>query len=143
MYRANRFFDKHCSSISVNSLRLLVDIIDEVFEDLDKSLFDQLRSQVHRLLNQGELAIAKDLRDRIVNYCIKLQVNPMPIYQPEKSESDLFEFKSTDLAQQMCVLDTDYFVKIELPELPELVNNNFVPLDDETFRIFSVTLQVN
>lgn len=117
LYRANRFQDKGSSEISRNSLRLLVDVINEVFEELDKSLFDQLRSQVHRLLNQGELAIAKNLRDRIVNYCIKIQVNPIPIYQPVKTESDLFEFKSTDLAQQMCVLDTDYFLKIELPEV--------------------------
>lgn len=118
LYRANRFQEKHCTTdISRNSLRLLIDVINEVFEELDKSLFAQLRSQVHRLLNQGDLVIAKDLRDRIVNYCIKIEVNPLPIYQPEKCESDLFEFKSTDVAQQMCVLDADYFVKIELPEI--------------------------
>jgi len=118
LYRANRFQDKlSTTNISRNSLRLLVNVINEMFEELDKSLFAQLRSQVHRLLNQGELAIAKDLRDGIVDYCLKIEVNPMPTYVPEKSESDLFEFKSTDIAQQMCVLDTDYFVKIELPEV--------------------------
>jgi hypothetical protein len=119
LYRANRFHDKSSTtSISRNNcLRLLVNVINEMFEELDKSLFAQLRSQVHRLLNQGELSIAKDLRDGIVDYCLKIEVNPMPTYVPEKSESDLFEFKSTDIAQQMCVLDTDYFVKIELPEV--------------------------
>lgn len=117
LYRANRFRDKGSLHISHSVLRILVKVMDEMFEELDKSLFDQLRSQVHRLLNLGELKLAKSLRDKIVNYCIKLQVNRMPIYQPVSSEKELFDFKSNDLAQQMSVLDADYFIKIELPEI--------------------------
>ena len=120
LYRANRFRDKGNSNnikISRSVLSLLVKVMDEMFEELDKSLFDQLRSQVHRLLNIGELQLGKSLRDKIVNYCIKLQVNHIPIYQPTQSNDHLFDFKSLNLAQQMCVLDTDYFIRIELPEV--------------------------
>ena len=117
LYRANRFRDKGSIHVSKSVLRVLVKVMEEMFEELDKSLFDQLRSEVHRLLNLGELRLAKDLRDKIVNYCIKLQVNHMPIYSPTKGSSELFDFKSIDLAQQMSVLDTDYFIKIELPEV--------------------------
>ena len=59
----------------MNVLKLLVQVFDEMFEELDKSLFDQLRSQVHRLLNTGELQLGKNLRDKLVGYCIKLQQN--------------------------------------------------------------------
>ncbi|XP_002156706.1 rap guanine nucleotide exchange factor 1 [Hydra vulgaris] len=117
LYRANRFQDKGNEETSKSVLRLLVKVMEEMYEELDKSLFDQLRSVVHRLLNLGQLKLAKDLRDKIVNYCIKLQVNHMPIYIPRKSDSELFDFKSFLLAQQMCVLDADYFIKIELPEV--------------------------
>jgi len=118
-------------------LRLLVNVINEMFEELDKSLFAQLRSQVHRLLNQGDLSIGKDLRDGIVDYCLKIEVNPMPTYVPVKSESDLFEFKSTDIAQQMCVLDTDYFVKIELPEVLRWAKEQSEPLCPNLSRFIS------
>ena len=117
LYRANRFRDKGGLHVSQSVLQLLIKVMDEMFEDLDKSLFDQLRSEVHRLLNLGELRLAKNLRDKIVNYCIKLQVNRVPIYMPTKRDSELFDFKSTELAQQMSVLDADYFIKIELPEV--------------------------
>ena len=119
LYRANRFQTKAKgnSSISMAVLKLLVQVFDEMFEELDKSLFDQLRSQVHRLLNTGELQLGKSLRDKIVSYCIKLQVNHLPTYQPVKSDAEIFEFKSHEISQQMCLLDADYFVKIELPEV--------------------------
>ena len=119
LYRANRFQDKGGPNEETSKavLRLLVKVMEEMYEELDKSLFDQLRSVVHRLLNFGQLKLAKDLRDKIVNYCIKLQVNHMPIYTPRKSDCELFDFKSVVLAQQMCVLDADYFIKIELPEV--------------------------
>ena len=119
LYRANRFQTKgKCnSSISMNVLKLLVQVFDEMFEELDKSLFDQLRSQVHRLLNTGELQLGKNLRDKLVGYCIKLQQNHLPSYQPVESNAEIFEFKSFELSQQMCLLDADYFRKIELPEV--------------------------
>lgn len=118
LYRANRFQDKSDkSTIATSVLMLLVQVMHEMFEELDKSLFDQLRSQVHRLLNIGELALGKSLRDKIVNYCIKIQSNHLPTYQPANSSAELFDFKSFEIAQQMCLLDGDYFKKIELPEV--------------------------
>lgn len=118
LYRANRFQDKSkSSSVSGRVLMLLVQVMDEMFEELDKSLFDQLRSQVHRLLNMGELVLGKSLRDKIVSYCIKLQHNHLPTYEPVQSTAELFDFKSFEIAQQMCLLDCDNFIKIELPEV--------------------------
>lgn len=119
LYRANRFQDKSKkdSPVATTVLMLLVKVMEEMFEELDKSLFDQLRSQVHRLLNIGELALGKSLRDKIVNYCIKLQSNHLPTYQPVHSSAELFDFKSFEIAQQMCLLDGDNFIKIELPEV--------------------------
>lgn len=119
LYRANRFQTKakNSSYISTSVLQLLVQVFEEMFEELDKSLFDQLRSQVHRLLNSGELKLGKSLRDKLVSYCIKLQVNHLPTYEPEKSNDEIFDFKSFEIAQQMCLLDASYFIKIELPEI--------------------------
>lgn len=117
LYRANRFYSKGNIGISKSVLTLLIKVMEEMFEEFDKSLFDQLRSQVYRLLNLGELKLGKSLRDKIVHYCIKLQNNHMPMYQPTKNNCDIFDFKSMELAQQMCVLDADYFIQIELPEV--------------------------
>ena len=121
LYRSNRFRDKPDSlHISQGALSLLIMIVDGMYEELDKSLFDQLRAEVHRLLNLGELKLSKQLRDKIVNYCLKLQSNLLPkphLDLPKQNSVTIFEFRTLDLAQQMTLLDADYFVKIGLPEI--------------------------
>lgn len=120
LYRANRFRDKKNANASNCALSLLIRVIDEMYEELDKSLFDQLRAEVHRLLNLGELEVAKLLRDKLVNYCLKLQekLQPKnPLVQELGSKYSLLEFSSVELAQQMTLLDSELFLKIGLAEI--------------------------
>ncbi|XP_065053256.1 guanine nucleotide-releasing factor 2-like [Rhopilema esculentum] len=120
LYRANRFRDKGESYASHGALSLLIRIIDEMYEELDKSLFDQLRAEVHRLLNRGELEVAKLLRDKIVNYCLKLQekLQTKSIITLEVgSKYSLLDFPSLELAQQMTLVDSELFMKIGLAEI--------------------------
>jgi len=75
---------------------------------------------VHRLLNLGELEVAKLLRDKLVNYCLKLQekLQPKnPLVQELGSKYSLLEFSSVELAQQMTLLDSELFLKIGLAEI--------------------------
>ena len=120
LYRANRFRDKGHAAASSGALSLLIRVIDEMYEELDKSLFDQLRAEVHRLLNLGELEVAKLLRDKIVNYCLKLQekLQPKSIFGQEiECSYSLLNFQSLELAQQMTLLDSELFMKIGLAEI--------------------------
>eukprot|EP00112_Aurelia_sp_Birch-Aquarium-sp1_P000402 Seg1037.3 transcript_id=Seg1037.3/GoldUCD/mRNA.D3Y31 product="Rap guanine nucleotide exchange factor 1" protein_id=Seg1037.3/GoldUCD/D3Y31 len=120
LYRANRFRDRGSLNIAHGALSLLVRVIDEMYEELDKSLFDQLRAEVHRLLNLGELEIAKLLRDKIVNYCLKLQEKMLPkppVTIEVGSKYSLLDFHSLDLAQHMTMMDSDLFMKIGLAEI--------------------------
>ncbi len=120
LYRSNRFRDKGTLHITQGALLLLIRIVDEMYEELDKSLFDQLRAEVHRLINLGELEIAKHLRDKIVNYCLKLQakLSPKVVVSSETSKKySLLDFHSLELAQHMTFLDSDLFLKIGLPEI--------------------------
>lgn len=120
IYRSNRFRDKKNLHASNGALSLLIRVIDEMYEELDKSLFDQLRAEVHRLLNLGELEVAKMLRDKIVNYCLKLQEKLQPkntFAQEIECKYSLLEFPSLELAQQMTLMDAELFMKIGLAEI--------------------------
>ena len=120
LYRSNRFRDKGYVNASNGALLLLIRVIDEMYEELDKSLFDQLRAEVHRLLNLGELEVAKLLRDKIVNYCLKLQekLQPKNTFVPEiECKYSLLDFHSLELAQQMTLTDSELFLKIGLAEI--------------------------
>ena len=120
LYRANRFRDKGNLNAASGALALLIRVIDEMYEELDKCLFDQLRAQVHRLLNLGELEVAKLLRDKIVSYCLKLQEKLQPknsFTQEIECKYSLLDFQSLELAQQMTLLDSELFMKIGLAEI--------------------------
>lgn len=120
LYRSNQFRDKGKMSASNGSLSLLIRVIDEMYEELDKSLFDQLRAEVHRLLNLGELEVAKLLRDKLVNYCLKLQEKLQPktaFAQEIACKYSLLDFQSLELAQQMTLMDAELFMKIGLAEI--------------------------
>ncbi|XP_071328510.1 rap guanine nucleotide exchange factor 1-like isoform X2 [Trachinotus anak] len=108
------------------TFHLLVRVVDELsVMELDSSLLLLLRDLVFSLLIGGELGPAHMLRSNILS---KMEQKWQLIGSPQSLRplaargvaarpGTLLDFRSQDLAEQLTLLDSELFYKIELPEV--------------------------
>ncbi|XP_068559093.1 LOW QUALITY PROTEIN: rap guanine nucleotide exchange factor 1-like [Cebidichthys violaceus] len=109
-----------------NSFRLLVRVVEDLCSiELDSDLLLLLMDLVFSLLIGGELGLARLLRSNILS---KMEQKWQLIGSPQSLRplaargvaarpGTLLDFRSQDLAEQLTLLDSELFCKIELPEV--------------------------
>ncbi|KAF6026200.1 C3G [Bugula neritina] len=127
LYRYNKFShaqDVSKKRLSRNAFSLLVRVVDELTSsELVSSINLRLLRLVAELVREGELTLAKIMRRKLLE---KFDPNQKPIKKIEivvsapKSplkEATLIDFKSQELAEQLTLLENDFYQRLELPEL--------------------------
>ncbi|XP_029985671.1 rap guanine nucleotide exchange factor 1-like isoform X2 [Sphaeramia orbicularis] len=111
---------------AMNTFHLLVRVVDELSStELDCDLLLLLTDLVSHLLIGGELALAHLLRSNILS---KMEgrwkligspqsLRPLAARGVAARPGTLLDFRSQDLAEQLTLLDSELFYKIELPEV--------------------------
>ncbi|XP_049847410.1 guanine nucleotide-releasing factor 2 isoform X3 [Schistocerca gregaria] len=102
---------------------LLVRVVSDLtISDLDDVVLKTLMDFVYQLLCSGDLTMAKALRVKILEKynAKKLQssastlLSSLNVYT---RQATLLDFKSEQIAEQMTLLDSNLFMKIEIPEV--------------------------
>ncbi|KAK9498271.1 hypothetical protein O3M35_002943 [Rhynocoris fuscipes] len=102
---------------------LLVRVVSDLtVSDLEDSLLKVLMEFVYQLLCSGDLTMARVLRVIILEkYNNKVQYYStntlLPLQNIYTRQSTLIDFKSDHVAEQMTLLDSELFMKIEIPEV--------------------------
>ncbi|XP_037938639.1 guanine nucleotide-releasing factor 2 isoform X2 [Teleopsis dalmanni] len=102
---------------------LLVRVVNDLTSnDLTNQLLSLLVEFVYQLVCSGQLYQAKLLRNKIVEKVTIYKEQKMPVYQDEMhytvtNQPSLLDLKSSDIAEQMTLLDANLFQKIEIPEV--------------------------
>ncbi|KAL7052343.1 hypothetical protein ACKWTF_004846 [Chironomus riparius] len=106
------------------SFSLLVRVVNDLtIPDLTVILMQKLITFVHDLIISGEILMAKLLRAKIIEKATMLKqkrsttqsyLSSLPIIS---NQPTLLHLKSTELAEQMTILDAELFQKIEIPEV--------------------------
>ncbi|XP_019643275.1 PREDICTED: rap guanine nucleotide exchange factor 1-like isoform X2 [Branchiostoma belcheri] len=128
LYRYNKF--RHMSDntrkrASRNAFFLLVRVVDELcIGELTEEIIQILMDLVFKLLCDGELVLAKLLRNKMLNKCdqrkqlaLNNNFSPLSALSVSVKRASLFDFKGEELAEQMTLLDAEAFQKIEIPEI--------------------------
>ncbi|XP_056275056.1 rap guanine nucleotide exchange factor 1-like [Pseudoliparis swirei] len=118
--------EPECITAANNTFHLLVRVVDELCAiELDSDLLLLLMKLVFSLLIGGELGLARLLRSNILS---KMEQKWLLISSPQSllplaargvaaRPGTLLDFRSQDLAEQLTLLDSELFCKIELPEV--------------------------
>ncbi|CAO1335881.1 unnamed protein product [Diamesa tonsa] len=108
------------------SFSLLVRVVNDLtFPDLNTTLMQKLVDFVYQLVCFGELLMAKLLRVKLLEKASILKqkkkqllvANYLPSRPIMSTPPCLLDLKSTDIAEQMTLLDAQLFFKIEIPEV--------------------------
>lgn len=105
------------------SFSLLVRVVSDLtVSDLEDTLLKTLMDFVYHLLESGDLTMAKVLRliilDKYNNKQLYYSMNNLLSSQNIYTrQSCLIDFKSDHVAEQMTLLDSELFMKIEIPEV--------------------------
>ncbi|KAM3867582.1 rap guanine nucleotide exchange factor 1-like [Diretmus argenteus] len=111
---------------SRNTFLLLVRVVDELCTiELDSDLQVLLMDLVFSLLIDGELGLARLLRSNILSKLEKrrqligspLSLRPLSARGVAARPGTLHDFRSQDVAEQLTLMDSELFYKIELPEV--------------------------
>lgn len=88
--------------------------------DCSDEVLDILMDFIYQLINRGDLALAKVLRTKVMEKIWDRKNNLqsksvlLPSINITTKQWTLFDFKSSHLAEQMTLLDSDLFLKIEV-----------------------------
>lgn len=91
--------------------------------DIDQFCLNLLMDFVYQLICNGNLSMAKLLRVQIMNKVRLYQSSvvshnfPLSARGVTTNPPTLLDLKSTEIAEQMTLLDSDLFQKIEIPEV--------------------------
>lgn len=91
--------------------------------DIDQSCLNLLMDFVYQLICNGNLSLAKVLRLQIMTKVrlyqsrMPLQMDPLSARGVTTNPPTLVDLKSSDIAEQMTLLDSELFQKIEIPEV--------------------------
>uniref|UniRef100_A0A1B6CP57 CRK SH3-binding GNRP n=1 Tax=Clastoptera arizonana TaxID=38151 RepID=A0A1B6CP57_9HEMI len=102
---------------------LLVRVVSDLtISDLEPTVLQTLMDFVYQLLCSGDLTMAKALRVKILEkHNIKRlhnsTCNLLSSQNIYTRQSSLLDFKSEHIAEQMTLLDSELFMKIEIPEV--------------------------
>lgn len=126
LYRYNKFghvTDVIRQRVARNTFSLLVCVVGDFGAgDMSEDLLQILCDFGYQLLCNGELALARALRKKVLEKW-NAKINGQAAMPPLSSkgvftkQSFLVDFKSEQLAEQMTLLDADLFQKIEIPEV--------------------------
>lgn len=108
-----------------HAFSLLVNVVDDLaLSELDETLMRQIIDFQSQLVASGDLGLAKALRTKFLEKCTTRRLrNAVPIPPVLSSlsvstrQSQLLDFKSGELAEQMTLLDAELFLRIEIPEV--------------------------
>ncbi|XP_013883598.1 rap guanine nucleotide exchange factor 1 [Austrofundulus limnaeus] len=109
-----------------NTFQLLVRVVDDLSTvELDSGLLLDLMDLVFSLLVGGELRLAHLLHSNILSkmekrwklLCSPQSLCPLAAKGVAARPGTLLDFRSQDLAEQLTLLDSQLFYKIELPEV--------------------------
>ncbi|XP_033642954.1 rap guanine nucleotide exchange factor 1-like [Asterias rubens] len=107
-----------------NAFFLLLRVAGELLGQVEDDILKMLMDLVFQLLCDGELMLAKILRDKVLtkieNNKLALQLsNKLPLSGLGVSvmKATLLDFSSQEIAEQMTILDAELFQKIEIPEV--------------------------
>ncbi|XP_026198404.1 rap guanine nucleotide exchange factor 1 isoform X2 [Anabas testudineus] len=109
-----------------NTFQLLVRVVDELCAiELDSDLLLLLMDLVFSLLIGGELQLAHQLHSNILSKMEQKwkligsphSLRPLAARSVAARPGTLLDFRSQDLAEQLTLLDSELFYKIELPEV--------------------------
>ncbi|XP_076257594.1 C3G guanyl-nucleotide exchange factor isoform X3 [Rhynchophorus ferrugineus] len=108
---------------SREAFALIVRVVSDLTSlDLDEALIHKLTNFVQHLISCGELSLAKALRVKFLERHANKQVivghlNIISTLSLTARTSTLLDFKSEHIAEQMTLLDSELFMKIEIPEV--------------------------
>ncbi|XP_033121959.1 rap guanine nucleotide exchange factor 1-like isoform X2 [Anneissia japonica] len=126
LYRYRKFRNKPdtAARLSRNAFFLLLRVAGDLIGQVDNEILKNLMDLVFQLLCDGDLSLAKILREKILckmenNKDLILSTAKVPVCSlPSTIKcASLFEFSTSELAQQMTILDSELFLKIEIPEV--------------------------
>uniref|UniRef100_A0A3B3ZLX1 CRK SH3-binding GNRP n=1 Tax=Periophthalmus magnuspinnatus TaxID=409849 RepID=A0A3B3ZLX1_9GOBI len=109
--------------VSKNTFFVLVRVVDELLVELTEDILKQLMDLVFRLVCNGELSLARVLRNyildkveqkRLLRYTNSLK--PLSA-RGVSAPGTLHDFRSHEIADQLTLLDAELFYKIEIPEV--------------------------
>lgn len=112
--------------VARNAFSLLVGVIDDLaLSELEEKLMRQIIDFQSLLISSGDLVLAKALRKKFLEKCTarklrnQIQAPPQALADLGVSlkQTQLLEFKSSELAEQMTLLDAELFMRIEIPEV--------------------------
>lgn len=98
---------------------------DLALSELEDKLMRQIIDFQSQLIVSGDLALAKALRIKFLEKCTARRLRINAAQNPQSlsnlgvtiRQSNLLEFKSNELAEQMTLLDAELFLRIEIPEV--------------------------
>ncbi|CAF3622739.1 unnamed protein product [Rotaria sordida] len=104
---------------------LLIRVIDEIDNELTENLMKCLSYFVTNLIRHGELQLGKLLRKKSLERFNKFQINNVHTQQDivliqssiSSKRATLLDFHSTDISEQLTLLDSELFLKIQLSEI--------------------------
>ncbi|XP_050424721.1 guanine nucleotide-releasing factor 2 isoform X2 [Adelges cooleyi] len=106
------------------SFSLLVRVVSDLtLTDLDEKVLQVLMDFVYQLVRAGDLTMAKALRVKLLErYQAKLMHNTtvntlLPSQNVYTRQATLLDYKTELIAEQMTMLDSELFMKIEIPEV--------------------------
>ncbi|XP_025190430.1 guanine nucleotide-releasing factor 2 isoform X1 [Melanaphis sacchari] len=106
------------------SFSLLVRVVSDLtLTDLDNEVLQILMDFVYQLLCAGDLTMAKALRVKLLErYQAKMTHNTsinalLPSQNIYTRQATLLDYKTELIAEQMTMLDSELFMKIEIPEV--------------------------
>ncbi|GAB6018402.1 Rap guanine nucleotide exchange factor (GEF) 1 [Chamberlinius hualienensis] len=127
LYRYNKFglniADVARQRVSRNTFSLLVHVVGDFgIGDMSEEILQILCDFGYQLLCNGELALARALRKKVLEKWVAkinspLAIAPLSSKGVYTKQSCLVDFKSEQLAEQMTLLDAEMFQKIEIPEV--------------------------
>uniref|UniRef100_A0A3P8VES0 CRK SH3-binding GNRP n=2 Tax=Cynoglossus semilaevis TaxID=244447 RepID=A0A3P8VES0_CYNSE len=108
-----------------NTFQLLVRVVDELsVMELEADLLQSLTDMVFKHLTDGELGLAHLLRSTVLSKlelkwhcCSTLSTCPLAARGVTARPKTLLDFRSQDLAEQLTLMDSQLFYKIERPEV--------------------------
>ncbi|XP_010875461.2 rap guanine nucleotide exchange factor 1 isoform X6 [Esox lucius] len=127
-YRYTRFChspDTFKKRVSKNTFFVLVRVVDELcLVEMTEDILKQLMDLVFRLVCNGELSLARVLRNNILDKVEQRKqlrythsLKPLAARGVAARPGTLHDFRSHEIADQLTLLDAELFYKIEIPEV--------------------------
>uniref|UniRef100_A0A6Q2YEJ5 CRK SH3-binding GNRP n=1 Tax=Esox lucius TaxID=8010 RepID=A0A6Q2YEJ5_ESOLU len=111
--------------VSKNTFFVLVRVVDELcLVEMTEDILKQLMDLVFRLVCNGELSLARVLRNNILDKVEQRKqlrythsLKPLAARGVAARPGTLHDFRSHEIADQLTLLDAELFYKIEIPEV--------------------------